>query len=146
MEWFGRYVAIVMVVGLLAFTMVGHSEETLRRMQEIHIRETADAFIEKVVEKKEVLLSEWEEFNQAINRYGLLCEAEMSSAVIKELAFEESETSADWCEMKYHTEIISELYQSGKYKPMQGGYVTVKVKGKNVGAKRVYFERARKID
>ena len=146
MEGFGRYVAIVMVAGLLVFFMVGYSEETLRRLQEIQIRETTDAFVEKVVEKKEILLSEWEEFNQEINRYGLLCKAELTSAERREFALGESEKSTDWFKLNYHTEIMQELYQSGKYKPVQGAYVMVKVSGKNAGVKKVNVERARKMD
>jgi len=146
LEWFGRYVAIVMVIGLLTLFVVGHNGEALKKIQMIYIKETVNDFLEKVAEEKLISFSEWEVFQRSVNRYGLLCDVELTSAVKRELVLDESETSVDWFKLIYHSEIVKELYQNGKYKPMQGAYVTVKVSGKNAGLIKVYFEQARKID
>ena len=144
MENFGRYVAIVLVVGLAFVMSIAYQAENLSEIQRIYLIEKGEEFVEKVTVKKEITIFEWEQFFEELNRCGRLCVAEFTIGTVKENGIE-VESAGDYFEMVYDYEIKKKLHERGSYVLKSGQFFTVEIYERKNGVKRVYFERARKV-
>lgn len=140
MESFGRYVAVVLVVGVAFILLITGQTKKSDKFFRMYIREKGEAFIEKIEYEKVISITEWESFCKEVNRFGCVCAPEIKVGEVKK-----NGDSGVYYQMTYDNEIKEELQKSGSYLLKKGVFVMVKVYEKKGGVKRVYFERARKI-
>jgi len=141
---FGRYVAVVLVVGIAFLMPIVYLAEQLSEIQRLYIIESGEAFIEKVNAEKKISISEWEMFCEELNRCGRLCVAELTIGTVKENV-DAAENVGEYYQMVYDYEIKKGLYEKGNYALETGQFFIVKIFERKDGVKRVYFERARKV-
>jgi len=144
-ESFGRYIAVILVIGLAFLIPMSQYAGKLNKMRETYIIEAGEEFVKRIEIDKVVLLTEWERFCEKLNRYGGLCQAELTVGDVKKYR-EGMGDGGEFYQMSYDYEIKESLFRDGSYVLKEGVFVMVKIYEKKGVLKRVYFERARKID
>ncbi len=121
MESFGRYIAVIMAIGLLFMVPVQQENTKLQRIRKAYATELVREFVEESARQGEITLQEWE----------LLCKRLQEGKCLFFLSIsvgEGKDSGLSYYRMTYNDEIKEALFKEGRYPLRAGDILMIQVR------------------
>ncbi len=124
MESFGRYIAVIMAIGLLFVVPAQQGNVRMQRIRKVYATELVHGFVEKSARRGEITLQEWELLYKRLQEGKCLLFLTVSVGEERDSGY-----NISYYRMTYHDEIKEILFKEGRYPLRTGDILMLEMRG-----------------